>query len=166
MLSKKPNLYWTRHFPLRRAFQMWAHTHTFLSTTELLHCSSESGKPLLQHKYTHLCAHQTHTQVNPVPRQFKPITVQGQMVNLHNIHFPASIPLHLPVIPTAELWHCRRVSQATWLELAQFIKPGPVHRPEFTRWRHLQQTAATHSWWEGQADVQGQSKEGRGKFTI
>lgn len=54
--------------------------------------------------------------------------------------------------------HCRRVSQATWLELAQFIKPGPVHRPEFTRWRHLQQTAATHSWWEGQADVQGQSK--------
>jgi len=25
------------------------------------------------------------------------------MVNLHNIHFPASSPLHLPVIPTAEL---------------------------------------------------------------
>jgi len=54
--------------------------------------------------------------------------------------------------------HRRRVSRAAWLELAQFIKPGPVHRPEFTRWRHLQQTAATHSWWEGQADVQGQSK--------
>lgn len=57
------------------------------------------------------------------------------------------------------------VSQATHFELAQFIKPGPVHKPEFTRRRHLQQTAAAHSWWEGQADVQGKSKEGdRGKF--
>lgn len=59
--------------------------------------------------------------------------------------------------------HQGPVSQATQFELAQFIKPGPVHKPEFTWRRHLQQTAAAHSWWEGQADVQGKSKRKTGE---
>lgn len=51
------------------------------------------------------------------------------------------------------------VSRKYRLGWAQFIKPGPVQR-------HSQHTAASHSWWEGQADVQGQSKrEARKKFT-
>lgn len=60
--------------------------------------------------------------------------------------------------PQSRVMHQGLVSQATQFELAQFIKPGPVHKTEFTRRRHLQQTAAAHSWWEGQADVQGKSK--------
>lgn len=60
--------------------------------------------------------------------------------------------------PRSRVMHQAHVSQATQFELAQFIKPGPVHKLEFTRRRHLQQTAAAHSWWEGQADVQGKSK--------
>lgn len=94
---------------------------------------------------------------NPVARQSKPITVQGQMVNLYNIHFPASFT-ELACHPGSTVMHQSLVSQATQFELAQFIKPGPVRRPGFTRWRHLHQTAAAHSWWEGQADVQGKSK--------
>lgn len=94
---------------------------------------------------------------NPVARHSKPITVWGQMVNLYNIHFPASFP-ELACHPQRRVMHQGPVSQATQFELAQFIKPGPVHKPEFTRRRHLQQTAAAHSWWEGQADVQGKSK--------
>lgn len=94
---------------------------------------------------------------NPVARQSKPITVWGQMVNLYNIHFPASFS-ELACHPRRRVMHQGPVSQATQFELAQFIKPGPVHKPEFTRRRHLQQTAAAHSWWEGQADVQGKSK--------
>lgn len=94
---------------------------------------------------------------NPVARQSKPITVWGQMVNLYNIHFPASFS-ELACHPRRRDTHQGPVSQATQFELAQFIKPGPVHKPEFTRRRHLQQTAAAHSWWEGQADVQGKSK--------
>lgn len=94
---------------------------------------------------------------NPVARQSKPITVWGQMVNLYNIHFPASVS-ELACHPRRREMHQGPVSLATHFELAQFIKPGPVHKPEFTRRRHLQQTAAAHSWWENQADVQGKSK--------
>lgn len=94
---------------------------------------------------------------NPVARQSKPITVWGQMVNLYNIHFPASVS-ELACHPRRREMHQGPVSLATHFEFAQFIKPGPVHNPEFTRRRHLQQTAAAHSWWESQADVQGKSK--------
>lgn len=79
------------------------------------------------------------------------------MVNLYNIHFPASFT-ELACHPRSRVMHQSPVSRATQFELAQFIKPGPVHKLEFTRRRHLQQTAAAHSWWEGQADVQGKSK--------
>lgn len=85
---------------------------------------------------------------NPVARQSKPITVWGQMVNPCNIHFPASVSA-FTCHPKSRVMHQDPVSQATQSELAQFIKPGLVHKPEFTRRRHLQQTAAAHSWWEG-----------------
>ena len=74
------------------------------------------------------------------------------------IYISQPLSLSLLVIPQRRVMHQGPVSQATQFELAQFIKPGPVHKPEFTRRRHLQQTAAAHSWWEGQADVQGKSK--------
>lgn len=79
------------------------------------------------------------------------------MVNLYNIHFPAS-STELACHPRSRVMHQSPVSWATQFELAQLIKPRPVHKLEFTQRSHLQQTAAVHSWWEGQADVQGKSK--------
>lgn len=39
--------------------------------------------------------------------------------------------------PRSRVMHQGPVSQATQFQLAQFIKPGPVHKPEFTRAKTL-----------------------------
>lgn len=127
-------------------------SHTFIRSHNCVGCS-----------WTFALKHGAGSALaNPVARQSKPITVWGQMVNLCNIHFPASFS-ELACHPKSRVMHQDPVSQATQFELAQFIKPRPVHKPEFTWRRHLQQTAAAHSWWEGQADVQGKSKRETGE---
>lgn len=122
----------------------WSHSHVGCRETFALHHGAGFGL------------------ANPVARQSKPITVWGQIVNLYNIHFPASFTA-LASHPRSRVMHQGAVSLVTQFELAQFIKLGPVHKPEFTRRGHLQQTAAAHSWWEGQADVQGKSKREKGE---
>lgn len=124
-----------------------SHTHTQRARTiasaaaELLHCSMAQVLPL-----------QIRLLDNLSQLQY-----EGKWLT-SIIYISQPLSLSLLVIPQRRVMHQGPVSQATQFELAQFIKPGPVHKPEFTRRRHLQQTAAAHSWWEGQADVQGKSK--------
>lgn len=84
---------------------------------------------------------------NPLARQSKPITVRGQTVNLHNIHFPASLS-GLACHP----WRreiCGRGPRRpgrpalNWLNS---LSRDPCTSPGFTRRRHTRsKTAAAHS---------------------
>lgn len=84
---------------------------------------------------------------NPVARQSKPITVRGQTVNLHNIHFPASLsglachPRRREICGRGP----RRPGRPA-LNWLNSLSRDPCTSPGFTRRRHTRsKTAAAHS---------------------
>lgn len=73
---------------------------------------------------------------NPVARQSKPITVWGQMVNLYNIHFPASfseLACHPPEEELCTRAQCPRRPSLNWLNsLSRDLCTSPSSHGEDT----------------------------------